>query len=203
MASPRHQGSGAHRVQKPAPRRRAASRATEQEAREGSPLDREPTVTRPRHQQGTDRYTQGCGCLRWWAVRLTIIYGLLWGSQILIFMKLQSSKVETKKKNFLFQGKQYFFLLLRYHFVGMKYIQCLALSCIKTAGEKFFSNRKTYYTSKEHILRSMRVSRNPRPPESKLHGLSPQLLLHPGPRETTLREGTEHTSQGTVHTHQT
>lgn len=66
------------------------------------------------------------------------IYGLLWGSQILIFMKLQSSKVETKKKNSFFQGKQYFSLLLRYHFVGMKYIQYLALNCIKTAGGKLF-----------------------------------------------------------------
>lgn len=50
-------------------------------------------------------------------------------------MKLQSSKVETKKK-FLISGKAVF-LLLRYHFVGMKYIQYLALSCIKTAGGNF------------------------------------------------------------------
>lgn len=188
-------------VQMPSPWRRAASRVTEQEAREGSSTDREP-VTRPQYQQGTNRYTQRCGRLGRWAARLTMIPGLLWESQILIFMTLQNFNMETKKKNSLFQEKQYFSLLLRYHFVGMKYIQYLALSCIKTAGGNFFSNRKTYYTFKEHILRSMHVTRNPRPLESKLCGLSPPP---PPPRTQRGRSpgGAEHTSEGTAHTHQT
>lgn len=48
----------------------------------------------------------------------------------------------------------------------------------------------------------MHVTRNPRPLESKLYGLS-RALLHPGPREAAPREGAEHTSEGTAHTHQT
>lgn len=171
----------------PSPRRRAASRVTEQEAREGSSTDREP-VTRPQYQQGTNRYTQRCGCLRWWAVRLTIIHGLLWGSQILIFMKLQNFNMETKKKNSLFQEKQYFSLLLRYHFVGMKYIQYLALSCIKTAGGGIFlAIGKLITLLKSTYLGPCTSQETPGPWRASC-AACPLTRLHPGPREAALQE---------------
>ena len=135
VASSGHQGPGAHRGADGISQEEGCQLGNRAGGQGGVP-DGSGASYPPTVPTGTNRYTQGCGCLRWWAVRLMIIHGLRWGSQILIFMKLQSSKVETKK-NSLFQGKQYFSLLLRYHFVGMKYIQYLALSCIKTAGGNF------------------------------------------------------------------